>query len=55
MIHLNVLYYGFSVDICNSFCCNSAKPQSARALKSIKQRQEVNGIFKDFRKISFLQ
>lgn len=50
MIHRTVHDSGFLVVTCNSFCGHCTEPLSARTLKSIRQRQEIHGIFKDFRK-----
>lgn len=51
MTHLNnVRYSGFAVVTYHSFGGNCAEPLSARTLKSIRQRQEVNGIIKNVKK-----
>ena len=54
MIHLTVHDLSFPAVNCHSFCGHSTKPLHARTLKSVRQRQEIHGIFKDFRMISFV-
>lgn len=53
-IHLTAHDLSFLAVNCHSFCGHSTKPLHARTLKSIRQRQEIHGIFKDFRMISFV-